>query len=188
MRFIVCFSLALTTLSLALPGVARAKAGDILGGKEVYLARCFQCHGLSGDGNGPAAAYLPRNPRDFTSGQYKLKTSPPTTLMARDQDIYDAIANGLLPNGMPTWKDTLSEKEIWDLVAYLKSLSDLYEGESDPPALEAPKTSRTAETQRWGRKAYFELKCDECHGEDGAGNPDKILKDDYGRPIKPRDL
>lgn len=182
--------MAMNLLVLALfPWVGHAgQDGSLEMGKIVYMERCFQCHGPEGKGNGTAAEYLPRKPRDFTTGIYKLKTSPPDTMLARSEDIYMAISEGLLSNGMPAWKNSLTEKEIWSLVAYLKSLSDLYDDEPNPPALKAPSSPRTPETVRWGRKAYFDLKCDDCHGPDGKGNPAKKLKDDYGRKIYPRDL
>ena len=171
---------------LACGGLARGN--PLEEGKSLYIQRCFQCHGLEGKGDGPAAAYLPRRPRDFTTGLFKLKTSPPDTMLARDEDIFMAIADGLLANGMPKWKGTLTDDEIRSLVVYVKSFSDMFKGEQNPPRLKAPSNPRSEKTEKWGRKGYYELKCSECHGEDGKGNPAKILKDDYGVRIFPRDL
>jgi len=177
----------LATLSLTW---ASAKANDsaLEEGKIIYQQRCFQCHGMEGKGDGTAAVYLPRRPRDFTAGLFKLKTSMPDIMRARDEDIYNAISEGLLANGMPSWKNTLTAEEINSLVVYVKSFSDLYQGEPNPPAIQAPKSARTPQTERWGRKAYVDLKCIDCHGETGEGNPEKLLKDDYGMRIYPRDL
>ncbi|MDH5510293.1 MAG: c-type cytochrome [Nitrospinota bacterium] len=172
---------------LPIPGHT-GQDGSLDEGKLVYMERCFQCHGPEGKGDGTAAEFLPRKPRDFTSGMYKLKSSPPDVMRARDEDIFMAISEGLLSNGMPSWKSSLSESQIWSLVVYVKSFSDLYDGEQNPPALKIPNTPRTADTVRWGRKAYFDLKCDDCHGVNGTGNPEKKLKDDYGRKIYPRNL
>ncbi len=39
---------------------------NLLRGKEVFLDRCIGCHGLNGDGKGPAAPFLSPTPADFT--------------------------------------------------------------------------------------------------------------------------
>ena len=44
-------------------------------GKLIYFKRCSFCHGLEGDGNGPAADFLDPRPRDFTAGTYKFRTT-----------------------------------------------------------------------------------------------------------------
>ena len=43
-------------------------------GKEVYGRRCVGCHGVSGDGNGPAATFLYRQrPRSFRAAVFKFR-------------------------------------------------------------------------------------------------------------------
>jgi mono/diheme cytochrome c family protein len=37
-------------------------------GRRVYELNCAVCHGVQGDGNGPAAGMLVTRPRDFRSG------------------------------------------------------------------------------------------------------------------------
>jgi mono/diheme cytochrome c family protein len=41
-------------------------------GQDVYMKRCVQCHGISGDGNGPAAASMYPRPRDYRRGIFKF--------------------------------------------------------------------------------------------------------------------
>ncbi len=41
-------------------------------GRGIYFQRCSFCHGLLGDGEGPAAKYLDPRPRDFTLGTFKF--------------------------------------------------------------------------------------------------------------------
>ena len=36
---------------------------------------CVGCHGVNGDGKGPAAAYLDPRPRKLASGRYKIRTT-----------------------------------------------------------------------------------------------------------------
>ena len=44
-------------------------------GKQIYDAHCVECHGASGKGDGPSAAYLIPRPRDFTTGKYKIRST-----------------------------------------------------------------------------------------------------------------
>ncbi len=60
---------ALSLLLLAAAGFWRARAGDAHErGRAVYNARCYFCHGYSGDARTLAASYLRPAPRDFTRG------------------------------------------------------------------------------------------------------------------------
>ena len=80
-------------------------------GEKLYRTYCAACHGVSGRGNGPAAATLTPKPSDLRemAGEHPAG------------DLAWKIANGRGP--MPAWKGTLSESQIWDLVNYLKSLN-----------------------------------------------------------------
>src|SRR5262245_32267593 len=40
--------------------------------RALYEAKCANCHGREGKGDGPAAGLLVVKPRDFTSGKYKV--------------------------------------------------------------------------------------------------------------------
>lgn len=48
----------------------------------------------------------------------------------RDDQIFDSIAEGR-SNGMPSWGRKIPEDQIWQLVAYIKSMRTLQE--ADPP-------------------------------------------------------
>ena len=125
-------------------------------------------------------------PRDFTTGLYKWKTSGPEHDIPRDEDIRSIIAHGAPGTAMPAWESALDEKQIRDLVAYLKSLSDMFEGEANPPAPDygAP----PPEDMKRGRELYAAAKCDECHGPAGKGDAIKRLKEDSGAALWARDL
>src|SRR3546814_19656854 len=50
-------------------------------GKEVSERRCTACHGVTGNGNGPAAPFMHEfRPRDFTLGLFTFRLTPPTSL------------------------------------------------------------------------------------------------------------
>jgi len=183
------FAIFLFTAIFFLPRSAVAMTASVENGKKIYDVHCFQCHGFEGRGDGSAATYLARRPRDFTEGLYKLKTSPPNVSRVRDEDIYHAISNGMSSAGMPPWKNVLSAQERWNLVAYLKSLTDLFDDTENPPPLNiSGRIPYSKESVQRGEMAYRELKCPECHGPLGEGPPKKELKDDYGQRIWPRDL
>jgi hypothetical protein len=40
------------------------------------VQHCAACHGTNGDGNGPASVWLYPKPRDFSAGQFKIKSTP----------------------------------------------------------------------------------------------------------------
>jgi cytochrome c oxidase cbb3-type subunit 3 len=67
---------------------------------------CSGCHANGGGNMGPA----------LMDDQWLYGSNP-------DQ-IYASIAEGR-PNGMPSWKNRLNAKQIWELVAYVRSLSGL---------------------------------------------------------------
>lgn len=168
---------------------AHAGRGSPQAGRELYLTHCQQCHGPDGKGDGSASVYLMRRPRNFTDGIYKIKTSPPEWLIPRDEDIFGVIGDGMSTSGMPPFKHLLSEEERWNLVAYLKTLSDAFKGEDSPPALDySAKVPYSQESVERGAIAFVKLKCIECHGPEGTGPSMKQLKDDYGELIWPRDL
>lgn|GEM_PF-627590 len=110
-------------LSSTKAGEAVAKGGlskgDAARGKDVYSVNCVSCHGISGKGNGPAAASLSPKPRDLTDAQYVDTLS--------DEHLYKSISEGGASVGkspmMPAWGTMLKQKEIIDLIAYIRSLS-----------------------------------------------------------------
>ena len=83
-------------------------------GRELYQQRCVACHGLTGMGDGSAAAAL--NP-------------PPARLplhvpLHSDGDIFAFIEGGFPGSAMPAFRGTLSEEQMWHLVNYLRTLKD----------------------------------------------------------------
>lgn len=88
--------------------------------KENYQLYCVQCHGTAGKGGGINNAYggLAVSPRDHTNAKEMGKIS--------DQDLRLAIAEGgdavQKSELMPAWKYTLTEREISELVDYLREL------------------------------------------------------------------
>ncbi len=79
-------------------------------GERLYRIYCLPCHGESGKGDGPVAKKMVP-PQDLTSDYAKNLS---------DGYIFATIAGGGLI--MPSQKKGLSEKEIWDIVNYIRKL------------------------------------------------------------------
>jgi cytochrome c oxidase cbb3-type subunit 2 len=104
-------------------GKPPAPSQDIVAhGKDVWQnAKCWECHGQTGKGDGEKAAGLkddfgfPVRPADLTGGQFK---SGPLV-----QDIFRTMSTGLSGTPMPSYRDSLSELDRWALAYYVLSLS-----------------------------------------------------------------
>lgn len=164
---------------------------DIEAGKRLYQKRCSYCHGDEGKGDGPAADFFTPRPRDFTSSLYKYRSTP-TGQMPRDEDLLRTISRGLPGTGMPSWDDVLKEKERMQVIQYIKTFSRRFARLTAPPTAVAigKKVSPSKESIARGQELYKTLECFKCHGDEGRGDgpsaPD--LKDDFGFPIRPRNL
>ncbi|OGS75671.1 MAG: hypothetical protein A2Z94_07725 [Gallionellales bacterium GWA2_55_18] len=174
--------------ALFIAGTAAAKPGDADKGKEIYDKRCTWCHGAEGDGAGAAKDMLNPPPRDFTSGNYKIKTSSFEDMTPNDDDIFRMIRDGMPGTSMPGWSDVLKEQDMWNLVAYVKTFA----GFDKPPATQVDfgtRISSSAESIEKGRKLYEDGdRCVECHGKSGKGSASKRLKGDAGERTWPRNL
>ena len=170
-------------------------------GKVIYFRRCSFCHGLLGDGEGPAAEFLDPRPRDFTLGTFKFRTTESGELPT-DEDLFRTVSRGLPGTGMQAFdsdliKNGLSEEERWQVIAYIKTFAPEFQN----PELDPVKTGKVvplpANTVPFSEdivakgKAVFErAKCWECHGKLGRGDGQKSFdrKDDWGFPIRIRNV
>lgn len=169
-------------------------------GRGIYFQRCSFCHGLLGDGEGPAAKYLDPRPRDFTLGTFKFRTTQSGELPT-NEDLFRTISRGLLGTAMQAFdsdliKNGLSENERWAVIAYIKTFAQ----EFDDPDLDPVKTGKVisvpanpapynAETIAKGKAVFERAKCWSCHGKLGRGDGNKeFRKDDWGFPIRIRNV
>lgn len=170
-------------------------------GKEVYERRCAGCHGVDGDGNGPAATFLHKvRPRAFTAGAFKFRTTPSGSLPT-DGDLLRVLARGVRGTAMPTWHE-LPEKDRLAVIQYIKY--ELAADRSDPqkpyfyfveepvaqPVYIGPAPPPSEQIVAQGKEIWQKAKCWECHGDTGKGDGEKAegLEDDFGFPIPPADL
>jgi len=158
-------------------------------GKEVYLRRCVGCHGEKGDGKGTAPSlvqFAVALPRDFTSGQFKFRTTQ-TGALPTDADLYRTITAGIRGTAMPTWFN-LSEDDRWDVIHYVKTFDPDFGAIPPEQPLYIPQAPKPdADLIAKGKLTYEDLKCWECHGQEGRGDGEKsdTLKDDFDNKILP---
>ena len=93
--------------------------GDAVAGAASYQLYCTTCHGAEGKGDGPASAALDPKPADH---------SDPVRMGAlSDEEIFRTISGGGASVGksplMTAWGGVLSEDQIRDVLAHIRSLS-----------------------------------------------------------------
>jgi predicted CXXCH cytochrome family protein len=117
-------------------------AADIAEGRERYLQKCQSCHGTDGAGRVDAG-------RGLYPPAVSLRSHPVQS--QSDGTLFYFIRNGIRNTGMPGWE--LPDREIWTLVAYIRSL---------------PKTTPEVSSKtRLGPAAHYlgSVSCQKCHGE-----------------------
>jgi len=91
--------------------------GDVQAGKAIYERLCVGCHGPTGQG-GRMAAMLAVPPRNLADDSYMDTRS--------DQQLFDVISKGGTAAGlsavMTAFESQLSAQQIWDTVAYVRTL------------------------------------------------------------------
>lgn len=87
----------------------------------LYREHCAHCHGITGDGAGPTAAFLNPYPRDYRPGIYKYKSTPKGQKPTHD-DLMRTLVNGVAGTSMPSFL-VLPENELAALADYVRYLS-----------------------------------------------------------------
>ncbi len=87
-------------------------------GRVLFEHYCVTCHGAEGRGDGFNAYNLDPKPRDLSDPAFQAARS--------DDDLASILRIGGgaagLSTGMPPWGHTLGERQIHDLVLYLRTL------------------------------------------------------------------
>ncbi len=147
------------------------EAQNIAEGKKVYDNSCAHCHGIEGRGDGSAAENLLPQPRDFTRGLYKIRSTESGQLPT-DQDLFDIITEGMPGSSMPEWETALDADERWQVVAYIKTFYEGFkESETLPKEISLKgKIPYSKESIEIGKELYTQFACYECHGDEGRGD------------------
>jgi mono/diheme cytochrome c family protein len=159
-------------------------------GKNLYLRYCAQCHGEKGDGQGYATPHLLPKPRDFTTGKFKVRSTPSGALPTH-QDLVNIIRRGMPYTSMPGWPN-LTDQQISDIAYFIKTFSPEFANPANAPQpVPLPGgPGATDETIELGKKLYAESGCIRCHGTLGRGDGPSAptLVDDQGNPLRAADL
>jgi len=90
------------------------KAGDaaaISEGKAIWGKDCKSCHGVKGLGDGTKAEKIDISCGDFSSKEFQTLS---------DGEMFYKTKIGRKP--MPSFKEKLSDSEIWAVVAYMRTM------------------------------------------------------------------
>ena len=90
---------------------ASVSAAQVTRGFCAYEAHCVACHGAAGVA------------RQHWAGG--MEPQPPYLLDAtqtfKPRELFWIVRNGIKMTGMPSWKDSLTDAQIWDVVAGLEA-------------------------------------------------------------------
>lgn len=89
--------------------------GNPENGKNIYDRYCIACHGVNGKGDGVMAQVLSIKPANHTDAAEMSAIS--------NKELLQAIKSGT-DKMMPAWSDILNDKEMEDLVGYIRLLSN----------------------------------------------------------------
>ncbi|HEV2137104.1 MAG TPA: cytochrome c [Terracidiphilus sp.] len=94
---------------------------NLLSGMKIYQAACSSCHGdISHPHSAIGDSFYPRAPQF-------VEDAPDMT----DSQNFYIIQHGVRLSGMPAWKTTLKEPEIWQVTTFLSKMDKL------PPQVQA---------------------------------------------------
>jgi mono/diheme cytochrome c family protein len=93
---------------------AAATTESVSSGAGIFAKQCASCHGAGGKGDGAMAAKLKSKPADLTDAEWKHGPS--------DGEIFTLIRDGAKNAGMKAFRGALTDRQMWDLVNYIRSL------------------------------------------------------------------
>ena len=85
---------------------------NLQAGKKLFDIYCAPCHGVSGQGNGPAS----------TTALPAANLTSPLIQQQSDGMIYSTIRYGRL--AMPEYQESLSPQERWQVILYVRTLGE----------------------------------------------------------------
>jgi mono/diheme cytochrome c family protein len=156
-------------LAVALAGAVARDASatpEALRGWPIYERLCLPCHGVRGDGRGPAAPYVWPAPRAFTRGEMKWRSAP-VGQPPSDDDVRATILLGAPGTAMPGFGATLSAAQQDDVIAVIRAFAPAaWDGAAQPIELGDPPPPDPAR----GAELWRVKGCPACHGADADGH------------------
>ncbi|VVB50594.1 Cytochrome c oxidase polypeptide 1 [uncultured archaeon] len=80
-------------------------------GMKLFNLYCAQCHGVDGQGDGPASVYINPVPANFTETNNDFKT---------EGQWFWKVSEGVETTNMPPWKYVLTEEDRWKAIYYIQ--------------------------------------------------------------------
>jgi mono/diheme cytochrome c family protein len=114
----------------------------------LYLKYCSVCHGEKGDGKSRVQLSLNPSPRDFTSPESAIE-------LTRERMIH-SVTYGRPGTAMVAHKTKLSQKEIEEIVDYIRA-----------NLMQIPASPEQMAHEKRGR-AIYKKNCSACHGDKGS--------------------
>lgn len=107
--FARCSAFLLLTAAVLASGIVNAQtrapepgaAPPSTPGQRLFGQHCAGCHGVGGDGIGPAAAFLFPKPRNLLLGKYKLVST--ANSVPSEADLEALLVRGMPGSAMPAW-------------------------------------------------------------------------------------
>jgi mono/diheme cytochrome c family protein len=90
---------------------ARFTSDQVERGFCAYETHCVACHGAAGVAREPWAAGMEPAP------PYLLDITQRFT----SEQLFFVVKNGIKMTGMPAWRDSMPDDQIWDVVAFLEA-------------------------------------------------------------------
>ena len=94
---------------------AKVSAAQVVRGFCAYETHCVACHGAAGIAR-----------RHWAGG---MEPQPPYLLDAtqtfRPRELFWIVKNGIKMTGMPSWKDSMTDAQVWEVVAWLEASRQL---------------------------------------------------------------
>ena len=92
-----------------------ANETNINAGKQLFAQNCVSCHGATGKGDGEAGSELTPKPANIAFIMDKW--------IATDPFLFWSISEGgeSLKTSMPAFKETLDDKQRWQIIHYLRT-------------------------------------------------------------------
>ena len=140
-------------------------ASGYYNGKKIYTARCLTCHGCAGNGLGSYGGTLIVTPVNFKADPFKD--------MPDDQWFWH-VSEGVQGTVMPPWKESLTAKERWDVIGYIKAVyAETFERDPDegdvPAEYQLDNPLEISIDNINGGKRIWTRECAVCHGDAAHG-------------------
>jgi mono/diheme cytochrome c family protein len=85
---------------------------DVMSGRVIYSTICIRCHGVEGKGDGQMKFTPPV--ADLTSLAIQGKL---------DARLFKSVHDGKSNTAMGAWRESLTDDEIWDVLAHVRTLA-----------------------------------------------------------------